>query len=71
MGFTDTLGPVDSRAEDNGAQLAWLIGSESRSVYLYRPGRRVERLLNAARVAGQGPVAGFVLEMTDIWDPDR
>jgi Uma2 family endonuclease len=55
---------------DNGAQLAWLIDPESRTVYIYRPGKRVERLMNAARIDGGDPVRGFVLEMADIWDPD-
>jgi Uma2 family endonuclease len=55
---------------DNGAQLAWLIDPESRTVYIYRPAKRVERLLNAARIDGENPVTGFVLEMADIWDPD-
>jgi Uma2 family endonuclease len=55
---------------DNGAKLAWLIDPESRSVYIYRPGRRAERMVNTDRVAGEGPVEGFVLEMADIWDPD-
>jgi Uma2 family endonuclease len=55
---------------DNGAQLAWLIDPESRTIHIYRPGKRTERLVNVARVAGEGPVAGFVLEMADIWNPD-
>jgi Uma2 family endonuclease len=55
---------------DNGAQLAWLIDPDSRTVYIYRPAKRVERLLNAARIDGENPVTGFVLEMADIWDPD-
>jgi len=55
---------------DNGAQLAWLIDPENRTVHVYRPGRRVERLVDAASVTGEGPVAGFVLEMADIWNPD-
>jgi Uma2 family endonuclease len=42
---------------DNGAKLGWLINPEARTVYVYR-------------VQGDVPVDGFVMDMTDIWDPD-
>lgn len=53
----------------NGAQLGWLIDPESRTVWVYRPGLPVETLTEAETVAGEGPVAGFVLELGRVWDP--
>jgi Uma2 family endonuclease len=53
---------------ENGAQLAWLIHPKKRTVYVYRPGRDPEELVNVESVAGEGPVAGFVLELRAIWE---
>jgi Uma2 family endonuclease len=54
---------------DNGASLAWLVDPERRVVEIYRPGREPETLDNAATVAGEGPVEGFVLDLRPVWDP--
>jgi len=51
----------------NGAALGWLIDADKRTVYLYRPGRDPERLVNVDHVDGEGPVEGFRLDLTDIW----
>jgi len=53
----------------NGAQLGWLIDVESRSVSIYRAGREVETLTGTDSVAGDGPVAGFVLDLLPVWNP--
>jgi hypothetical protein len=53
----------------NGAQLAWLIDAESRSVDIYRPGYEAETRNNATSLAGEGPVEGFVLDLVPVWDP--
>ena len=52
---------------DNGALLGWLIDPDSRTVYIYRPGRELEQLVHPERVAGEGPVEGFILELAEIW----
>ena len=52
----------------NGAQLAWLIVPEKRTVYVYRPGNPVEELSDVDFVAGEGPAAGFRLDLADIWE---
>jgi Uma2 family endonuclease len=52
---------------ENGAQLGWLMDPDHRTVYIYRPGREPEQLINLERVTGEDPVAGFVLELADIW----
>jgi Uma2 family endonuclease len=54
---------------ENGAQLGWLIDPEARTVEIYRPGRAPEILTNPTSLAGEGPVAGFVLNLSRIWDP--
>ncbi len=54
---------------ENGARLAWLIDPERRVVEIYRPGTEPETLTNPERVAGEGPVAGFVLDLLPVWDP--
>jgi Uma2 family endonuclease len=51
----------------NGAQLGWLIDPDHWTAYIYRPGREPQQLVNAEQLIGEGPVAGFVLELADIW----
>jgi Uma2 family endonuclease len=51
----------------NGAQLGWLILPDSKTVYVYRPGREPEYLDHVTRLVGEGPVEGFVLDLTEIW----
>jgi Uma2 family endonuclease len=53
----------------NGTELAWLIDPERRAVEIYRPGREAETLENPDRIAGEGPVEGFVLDLVPVWDP--
>jgi Uma2 family endonuclease len=70
---SDRLTQVQAKMREwiaNGAKLGWLIDPATRSVYVYRPGQTTERLINPRSVEGDGPVAGFVLEMADIWNPD-
>jgi Uma2 family endonuclease len=53
----------------NGAQLGWLIDPENRSFDIYRPDGSVESRTGAMEIEGEGPVAGFVLDLTRVWDP--
>jgi len=50
----------------NGVQLAWLIDPQERTVAIYRPQLAPEVLRNPQSVAGEGPVAGFVLSLDRI-----
>jgi Uma2 family endonuclease len=54
---------------ENGAQLGWLIDPERRSVEIFRPGREPEVREEALSVEGEGPVAGFVLDLAPVWNP--
>jgi len=53
----------------NGVALAWLIDADKQAVYIYRAGQASsEKLEQVERLAGEGPVEGFVLELNDIWE---
>jgi Uma2 family endonuclease len=67
---TDRIRRLTAKMEEyiaNGAELGWLIDPEERNVWIYRPGRAAECVVNPDRVPGEGPVAGFVLELADVW----
>jgi Uma2 family endonuclease len=67
---SDRLSSLKSKMTEwmaNGAQLGWLIVPEKRTVYVYRPDAPHEELTDIDSLAGEGPVAGFRLELTDIW----
>src|SRR5882672_11366425 len=51
----------------NGVQLAWLIDPFKKNVHIYRPGKPVELLTNAATLYGESVLPGFVLQISEIW----
>jgi len=51
----------------NGAEVAWLVDPARKTVEVYRPGRGVEVVEGGSAVEGDGPVAGFVLELGRVW----
>src|SRR5437867_2646371 len=70
---SDRLPAVKRKMEEwlaNGVELGWLLDADNRTVYVYRPRRKAEKVLEPERLEGEGPVAGFVLELAEIWDPD-
>jgi Uma2 family endonuclease len=52
---------------ENGALLGWLIDADARTVYVYRPGKEPERLIDVDHIDGEGPVQGFRLALGRIW----
>jgi len=61
--------PLREKMEEymaNGVQLGWLIDPIAHSVAIYRPGREPEVLNNPTTVSGEGPVEGFVLDLSGI-----
>ena len=52
---------------DNGAQLGWLLDPASKTVHIYRPGARAERLENPSSISGEPILRGFVLKLRPIW----
>jgi Uma2 family endonuclease len=53
----------------NGAQLGWLIDPDNRSVTTYRPDAEPETRTDILSIPGEGPVAGFVLDLALVWNP--
>jgi Uma2 family endonuclease len=69
LSASDSLAETKRKMETwiaNGAKLGWLIDPYNRNVLIYEPGQAV-RLETADKVAGNGPVAGFVLDLTAVW----
>ncbi|MCC5620191.1 Uma2 family endonuclease [Nostoc sp. CHAB 5715] len=52
---------------DNGTQLGWLIDRKQRRVFIYRPNIAVEVLDNPKTLNGEPLLAGFVLDLSQIW----
>ena len=53
----------------NGVELGWLIDPLSRTVHIYRQNQpEPTELADPERVEGEGPVAGFVLDLKRIYD---
>jgi len=53
----------------NGASLAWMIDPKTRTIEVYRPNRQPESLTEIDSLSGEGPVAGFVLDLRPVWNP--
>lgn len=51
----------------SGVRLGWLIDGDARTVYVYRTGRPMEKVTGATILTGDGPIEGFVLDLTAIW----
>lgn len=54
---------------ENGAELGWLIDPEKCSVEVYHSGGEPRLLTAIDSIEGEGPVAGFVLNLLPVWDP--
>lgn len=54
---------------ENGCLLGWMIDRRARSVTIYRPGVEPEVRAGIDKISGEGPVEGFVLDLTTVWDP--
>lgn len=69
---SDDLAELQAKMEEyiaNGARLGWLIDPEERRVFVYRPGVAVEELKNVTQVSGEPELAGFTLDLREIWEP--
>lgn len=68
---SDNLKPLKEKMleyqSEPGFQLGWLIDSQNRRVYIYRPNQEEEILENPESVSGEPVLPGFVLNMSKIW----
>jgi Uma2 family endonuclease len=70
MSPSDRLKTAQQKMQDwmaNGVQLSWLIDGDNRTVYIYRAGQDVETRAGIPALLGEGPVAGFELNLSEIW----
>ena len=69
LSASDSLSDARKKMEvwsANGAKLGWLVDPYSRNVLVYEPSQAA-RVETAEKVAGIGPVAGFVLDLAAVW----
>jgi Uma2 family endonuclease len=68
---TDRWTDLQRKMQDyrrNGVQLGWLIHPDKQIVHVYRNGTEdVQVLQEPDMIQGDGPVAGFVLDLRPIW----
>lgn len=54
----------------NGAQLAWLIDADVRTIEVYRAGAAEPAIVSGVEsIAGGAPLEGFELQLAPVWDP--
>src|SRR5262249_49583803 len=69
---SDRLASLQEKMEEyvaNGTRVGWLIDTETRRVYVYRPGSAVDCVDNPPTLSGEPLLAGFSLDLRAIWDP--
>lgn len=70
---TDKLATVQAKMAEyiaNGAELGWLLDPETRRVYVYRTDTSVEVVEQAEAISGAPLLAGFTLDLREIWQPN-
>lgn len=70
MSPSDRIPKAKAKMEEwlrGGVELAWLIDGDASTVYIYRAGRDVEKCTGITTLAGEGSIAGFTLDLTEIW----
>lgn len=66
---SDRLPAVQRKMDDwmaNGVEVSWLIDPHTRQVHIYDAGAAT-RVETGASVSGTGPVAGFILDLAEVW----
>ncbi|PYP88776.1 MAG: hypothetical protein DMF61_06255 [Blastocatellia bacterium AA13] len=54
----------------NGAQLAWLIDVQTRTVFVYHADGHIEMLENAESISGEPVLQGLRIDLRSIWEID-
>ncbi len=68
---SDSLRTLQAKMEEyaeNGTRLGWLLEPRDKRVYVYRPNLEMQILENPETVSAEPELAGFVLELSDIWN---
>jgi len=72
MSPSDRLSAAQRKMQEewigNGVDLGWLIDGDTETVYVYRASQAVEKKKGLRKLAGEGPVKGFALDLTAIWE---
>ncbi len=65
---SDSLSVLQTKMQNwlaNGVQLGWLIDPDAEQVYIYRPGKAVEKVSNFdGKLSGEAILQGFELDLT-------
>jgi Uma2 family endonuclease len=67
---TDRASKIEAKMEfwmSRGAQLGWLVDPLRKLAMIYRPEREPEILSQPDALVGDGPIAGFRIEMHEFW----
>ena len=67
---TDSLITLQNKMQEyvaNGLRLGWLIDPEQKRVYVYRSKAPVELLESPETISGEPLLAGFVLDLREVW----
>lgn len=71
MSPSDRLKPALAKMRDwmaAGVELGWLVDGDNETVYVYRAGEpEPEKRTGIKTLAGEGPIACFELDLTEIW----
>lgn len=70
---TDDLEATKAKMDEyiaNGVRLGLLLDPETRRVHIYRPNAEVEILENPESVSCEPVLAGFTLDLREIWEPN-
>jgi Uma2 family endonuclease len=71
MSPSDRLNDAKKKMEEwmrGGVELGWLIEADRKTLYIYRAGQpEPEKRTGIKKLKGEGPVAGFELDLTKIW----
>ena len=70
LSVSDSLTKTAKKMESwmaNGVELGWLVDPYARQVHIFELGAAAPRIETGTHVTGSGPVAGFVLDLEEIW----
>jgi Uma2 family endonuclease len=68
---TDNLKTLQAKMleyQANGVRLGWLINPQNNEVEIYRLGQEVEVLQSPRTLSGEDVLAGFILDLSSIFD---